>query len=161
MAQNTNFSLGGIGAPCCCTPSNTFACISGCNIPKANLTSTYANTLTGPDTTTLIYNAATPEWKSACRLNSGGTAYYTVKMTCGTNAAGTDSPRVEFRTYNNDICTIATGGHCETNGSVTLTLLDRTSITCGASFNGVWNMGNSAHCGSLFASGYTTLTITA
>ncbi len=90
MAQNKVFSLGGIGSPCCCGGSvPTYPC-GPCNIPKANLTLSWVNTLViGNGSTTLTYSSVGPSWASGC---VHGLKY---SFAC---TSGTDELRVTFWT---------------------------------------------------------------
>lgn len=75
MAQVKVFSMGGLGAVCCCGGGTPTACtVSSCNVPAVNLTMSWTdtpNSVAGAGSTTLTYFSVThngflpPTWQGS------------------------------------------------------------------------------------------------
>jgi hypothetical protein len=140
MAQNKVFSLGGIGSPCCCSPSTPMFDCSGCDIPEV----TMSFSSTGPPLST--YSASllfaspgslspTPPpvpvnglWNSGPFTGPGGDTLW-VAFGC----FGVSPPNAEAWHSNN-------GGTSWLPGPITTpgNGFTQTSISCGMSFLIVW-----------------------
>ncbi len=82
MAQVKVFSLGGIGAPCCCGGTPVDCTCSPCHLPKSNLTISWVNGALGNGSATLVYAGNCIMW-SCCALPGGGAVLFNLVCTGG------------------------------------------------------------------------------
>jgi hypothetical protein len=145
MAQTKIFSLGGIGAPCCCGGGASITC-SPCAIPASNLTLSYTNVIYGNGSTALVYSSIGPAWTSAC---SNGLLY---KLLC---TSGSIELRVIY--FTTGACPTGTQQYCS-NKRATPFALTLASYTC-SPFSLLFN-SSSAGCPTITNAGYTQFQVT-
>lgn len=131
---------------CCCSSGPPFLACSPCNIPEANLTLSWVNSLFGNGSTSLTYSSPPPSWNSAC---SNGLLY---KLLC---TGGVIELRVIYFTTGS--CPTGTQQYCS-NVRVTPNGLTLASYTC-SPFSVTFNAISSA-CPAIVSAGYTQFVVT-
>jgi hypothetical protein len=153
MAQVKMFSLGGLGAPCCCTKGGMYKCgvgVGACEIPTSNLMLTWAGSPGGM--ATLVYNGF-GTWISAC-IAVGAGFYLTFQVACTGGV-----PQFAYSWYLGlTNCNILNAfGSCT---SVTPPCSGNTvnliSLVCGSGFTMVLANGCCTGEGAIFTSGTVT-----
>lgn len=100
MAGFSGFSLGGIGAPCCCGGTPSTCCLvtcSPCAIPRKDLQVDWTNLITGNGSVAMTYSGTS--WQSACSdgliysltCTGGATVFTVTYFTAGSCPTGTTS----------------------------------------------------------------------
>lgn len=130
----------------CSTPSLT---CSPCNIPEANLTLSWVNSLSGNGSTTLVYSPSPASWASGC---SGHNDALLFKLLC----TGGD---IELRAiyFTAGSCPSGTQQYCS-NLRVSPYTMPISSYTC-SPFSITWSPVSSG-CPALVSSGYTQFVVT-
>jgi hypothetical protein len=148
--QVSVFSLGGIGAPCCCTEGPPVLVCNPCDIPEENLTLSYVNPISGNGTAALIYSSSPTGWTSAC-AGAGDSLIWKLLCTGG---------QIELRAiyFTAGSCPTGTEQYCSNLRSNPLKLT-LASYTC-SPFSITFTL-TSASCPVLLSSGYTSFTVTA
>jgi hypothetical protein len=146
MAQVKAFTLGSIGAPCCCASGPATVTCTPCNIPAANLTLSYTNVISGNGSTTLTYTTGPNAWTSAC---TNGLLY---KVLC---TAGQLELRVIYFTAGS--CPAGTQQYCSNLRSSPLTL-NFFSHTC-SPFSLTFKPSSSG-CPTIAGNGYSQFVVT-
>lgn len=133
------------GCVCC---QSSFTCGS-CSVPKANLTISWVNTITGNGSDTMVWDGVN-SWNSGC--TGGGSNQHIFTLLCTTGF-------VELRAFYmlSGSCPTGDSNYCST-GRASPNGLTETGLTCGASFLLTCTTEN---CNSLSANGFTDFTVSA
>lgn len=149
MAQVKALSLGGLGAPCCCTGTTGSCTCSPCNLPKTNLTFSWINMSLGNGSIVMTYSPVCAAWDTGC-MDFGGTTGLGSRFVLSCT-----SSHLTYRSWFSVPCTGA-----EVDCTPSLGGLILTSHTCSPLALNYTNTNGQFACQQLFNNGFTAFTIT-
>jgi len=127
-------------------PSPYVPC-GGCQLPKTNLTVSWTNTILGPFSKPLIYDAPSKSWASECHNQM------IARLSC---VDGLMNFRVSLFTTGG--CPTGTSATCQSPGAAPLSLTPDPASTCEPLF--LRYIPGSGGCPTLASRGYTSFTVT-